>query len=695
MTPFLRRAFVPLVLFGWLAAGLPARALAPEVRDEGGFFSAAAVRQANEVLREIQKKHKIDLLVETFRTPPAARQKEIRDAKGKSQTLGKLFQDWATDRTRTTGVEGIYLLLCKDPAFLVVEVHQETRRKAFTAADRDELRGKVMVPKLNKNDNDQALLDGVRFVRDRLDKNLAAATPPVPTAPRTTPTALPAPTADEVNDRADFFSPSAQEKANDTLRDIKQLKQHVTVETFERMPPERRPANNDASEVSKAFYTWLQERMQASKVDGVHILVTRDPKHLQIDVGLETQKKAFTLADRDELFKRIRSDFSNADYDKGLLNAVGFIQTKMRERLKPAASVAAKPAPAPTPQVPVPTAKKTDTPPAKASEDKVAEAVEEENRKGPRQSGGIMGGRGADLVSVMKNQPMPPPPAAASASSFNWMWLVWAGVILVGVWIFVGLIRSLSGSPNRAAQQAGGPYAAGRGGPPPLPGAAGYQAGPPPLPGAGGYQGGYPAGGYPAGGYAAGPPPSRGGGFMTGMLGGMFGAAAGSWIYDKFARPSHPGGGWGTAHGNEPPRPAERSTGYGSAGGDYGEPGSAGGTFGSAGGEYGEPAQPEGSYGSAGGDYGTPAEEAGNYGSAGGDFGESADTGGGGSYGTDEPAADAGAGGDFGSSGADYGDSGGSYGDSGGTDAGGDFGGGGSGGGDSGGGGDGGGGGDF
>lgn len=160
-------------------------------------------------------------------------------------------------------------------------------------------------------------------------------------------------------------------------------------------------------------------------------------------------------------------------------------------------------------------------------------------------------------------------------------WVCIGVVILLAVWLVLGLVRALSG---------GG--------------------------------GGYGPRGYGPGGYGAG----GGGGFLNSLLGGMFGAAAGMWMYDHFFG-GHSGAGWGSqAHGGDYSAAAGNVGGDEVSGGDYGggdfsgddaAGGDAGGDFG--GGDFGD--------GDAGGDFGGGDFGGGDFG--GGDFGGGSDFGGG------------------------------------------------------------------
>jgi hypothetical protein len=192
-----------------------------------------------------------------------------------------------------------------------------------------------------------------------------------------------------------------------------------------------------------------------------------------------------------------------------------------------------------------------------------------------------------------KSETAAPPAGGPAKRGGSWMdgiggWICIGVVVLLGLWLVFGLIRAFTGM--------------GRGG---------YGPG-------GGYGGGP---GYGGGG---------GGGFMSSLLGGMFGAAAGMWMYNSFfGGGSHFGssayGGTTPTGGGEP-----ADTGAGDFSGDPGGGGDFGGDDGGGGG--------------GGGDFG------------GGDFGG----GGGGDFG--------GGGGDFGGGGGDFGGGGGDFGGGGGGD---------------------------
>src|SRR6516225_4559950 len=110
-----RRLLAPaLVLTSLMDAG-PAKALTPEVKDHAGLFKPETVAQANKMLRDIERRHRVDLLIETFPTPPAGREADA------SKDKAKFFSQWGLQRARESGVKGVYVLICKEPPHVQVE----------------------------------------------------------------------------------------------------------------------------------------------------------------------------------------------------------------------------------------------------------------------------------------------------------------------------------------------------------------------------------------------------------------------------------------------------------------------------------------------------------------------------------------------------------------------------------------------
>ena len=91
-----------------------------------------------------------------------------------------------------------------------------------------------------------------------------------------------------VLDGGDMFSDAAVEKADGVIRQIKQAYgKDVVVETYRSIPADLRAEFQKRGK--EAFYAeWLAQRAKALGIDGVFILITREPGRFQLGVGGET-----------------------------------------------------------------------------------------------------------------------------------------------------------------------------------------------------------------------------------------------------------------------------------------------------------------------------------------------------------------------------------------------------------------------
>ena len=170
---YLKRMVWALVAVPLALAGSFAHAANAVVRDQAGFFSESAESAASRVISEIQTTHKRDMVVETFRDIPAEVRRGV-DLQDKA-AVNKLFETWSADRARELGVQGVYVLLTREPAHLQVAVGNQTQRQAFTLADRNALANR-MLEQLRAKKYDDALIAGVGFVRDTLSAHAAPTT---------------------------------------------------------------------------------------------------------------------------------------------------------------------------------------------------------------------------------------------------------------------------------------------------------------------------------------------------------------------------------------------------------------------------------------------------------------------------------------------------------------------------------------
>jgi hypothetical protein len=330
--------------------------------------------------------------------------------------------------------------------------------------------------------------------------------------------------APEVKDEAKFFSASAVEKANGEIAAInRKYRKDLLIETLESPPADQAEKFAKPGRTRDEFYNaWARERARKARVNGIYVLITKKPGHVEVEVGNETQRRAFTLENRNKLRDILLDGFKKNEHDKGLLEGVRYVDRTISENEGGAAHPKSELAP-------------------------VAQRGENHNVPG---AGGGMG----------------------------MSWIIWAVIILIGFFILRGLFRALTGGGARPGY--GGGYGPGPGGPGPGPGWGG-------------------GGG--------------GGGFLTNMVGGIFGAAAGNWLYDSFFRGGSGMGGGFSGGGGSFTSGRDASDGgvdtdYSGTGGDYDDSSrtdSGGGD--SGGGDFG------------GGDFGGDSG-GGDFGGGGGDF---------------------------------------------------------------------------
>jgi signal transduction histidine kinase len=141
------------------------RAGSLEIKDEGKFFSAEAIKQANEIIREIYGKYDHDLLTETYATVPGdeAEREKVKRMNGKEKS--EYFRKWAAKRAEAAVVNGVYILICRDPTYFKINVTRKGR-SAFESKAFAKLQ-ETILSELRDKRFDEGLLQGVKFVRDR------------------------------------------------------------------------------------------------------------------------------------------------------------------------------------------------------------------------------------------------------------------------------------------------------------------------------------------------------------------------------------------------------------------------------------------------------------------------------------------------------------------------------------------------
>src|SRR6478672_2844564 len=109
-------------------------AVRAQVQDEAGFFSADAVSRANQTIDRIKRDQGKDVRIETYPSIPSNLQSDF-------QRLGKdqFFEQWAQQRGQQLWLDGMLVLINREPPRIQIQVGRATRATAFPEADRLQL----------------------------------------------------------------------------------------------------------------------------------------------------------------------------------------------------------------------------------------------------------------------------------------------------------------------------------------------------------------------------------------------------------------------------------------------------------------------------------------------------------------------------------------------------------------------------
>jgi hypothetical protein len=173
-----RNARILSILLLW-AVGLvcpaPVRAETPAPRDEGEFFNEDTLKTAAERVKQLEEKYGVPVVIETYKAIPEERAKgvDLLDV----QAREKFFGDWAQDLLQQAKLDGVGVLICKQPARLHIALGEKTRQTTVTARDRRGLVSMLAV-RIGQRRND----DGLLQVLDNLEQIVQANRARPPTA---------------------------------------------------------------------------------------------------------------------------------------------------------------------------------------------------------------------------------------------------------------------------------------------------------------------------------------------------------------------------------------------------------------------------------------------------------------------------------------------------------------------------------
>jgi len=164
----LRTALLAMLAAGVLthASGVAAAAT---VDDGAKLFSKDAVEKAEKKIAQIKRDYRRDVVVETFA--------EAKDMKRAKENKNAFFEDWGEERSNRLGINGVHVLICKNPGRVEVTVRNQDR-KLFDR-ERKQAIVKKFTSRLEK-EPDEALLAGVSYIGDVYNLSPRRAESPAP-----------------------------------------------------------------------------------------------------------------------------------------------------------------------------------------------------------------------------------------------------------------------------------------------------------------------------------------------------------------------------------------------------------------------------------------------------------------------------------------------------------------------------------
>lgn len=132
--------------------------------------------------------------------------------------------------------------------------------------------------------------------------------------------------SDGVVDDAHIFSQDAISRADQIARQIEDMhKRQVLVQTFSAIPDDLQ-SKLQADGKERFFGEWTRQLSQEKHLNGILILICMNPGHVQVEVGNETRQ---IFHDDRAVSQILLSAFKDKQYDRGLVDAMQYIDDHM------------------------------------------------------------------------------------------------------------------------------------------------------------------------------------------------------------------------------------------------------------------------------------------------------------------------------------------------------------------------------
>lgn len=133
-----------------------------------------------------------------------------------------------------------------------------------------------------------------------------------------------------IKDDGKFFAKDTLDKANQKIRDLyEKYRKDVVLETYATLSAEQEKKLKE-DDKERFFARLALERSREIGLNGIYIVITKKPTYLRMHMDPETQKRAFTAANRTKAIEAITRRFKEGSFDGGLLDGLDAIETALR-----------------------------------------------------------------------------------------------------------------------------------------------------------------------------------------------------------------------------------------------------------------------------------------------------------------------------------------------------------------------------
>lgn len=108
------------------------------VVDEAGLFRDATIRQAEALIHDLRRDYHFDVRIETLKSLPEDEAKQLATLSSQ-RAKNRFVQSFANDRAADADVDGLYVLVCTSPRFIVVTAYPGPARAIFSDVKQREL----------------------------------------------------------------------------------------------------------------------------------------------------------------------------------------------------------------------------------------------------------------------------------------------------------------------------------------------------------------------------------------------------------------------------------------------------------------------------------------------------------------------------------------------------------------------------